>query len=263
MIWGDLFDEPVFVFTGDQDWAPVWASRTYFELVRKLGVPAHLFCTQPCPEVVRARAEGVTTIGWHPNFLPGSSHGDSIEEVISYMQRHFPSATTSRTHVFLESTFISAGLAAAGIRADSQVATLYQPGLEPLLHWTGVLRLPVFFEDDIFFGDEAPELCLDDVVKSLFSPGLKVFNFHPTFVACNIPSRQYYEKHKSRIFEGGEPVVYSGRGTQSFLTEIVEAVTSHGHHFEPFAALIARLTNHVSRNQADFPEAFLRKFLKN
>ena len=41
------------------------------------------------------------------------------------------------------------GLAARGVKYDSNVCLYLQPDLAPLHHWTGIVRFPVFWEDDI------------------------------------------------------------------------------------------------------------------
>ena len=126
-------------------------------------------------------------------------------------------------------------LAASGIVADSQLPTYFQDGLVPLLHASGIWRLPVYFEDDIFFRAFPLELHLDHIRATLFSPGLKVLNFHPTFVAANVPSPAYYAEIKARWFStpGDHPkLVHRGRGTREVLEELAVLVTSRGFAFE-------------------------------
>ena len=71
------WERPVFALTADQDWAPAWASEQLLAVVATLGMPLHVFRTNPCPVLDDAFAQGRITQGWHPNFLPGSDHGDS------------------------------------------------------------------------------------------------------------------------------------------------------------------------------------------
>jgi hypothetical protein len=165
-MWQSLVEKPVFVLTSDQDWTPSWAAERFLAQLNGRNIPIHFFRTNPCPVLDSAAADGRITQGWHPNFLPGSSHGDDVESVINYMKRTFPGATTVRSHACAESTLAWKALLRAGIVADSQPATLYQPDLTPLLHLTGVLRMPVFFEDDVYFDYESDKLDLS-FVKAL------------------------------------------------------------------------------------------------
>ena len=145
----------MFVLTSDQDWAPEWAIERFVSEVRGYHLPLHIFRTNPSSTLDAVAKEGWIEQGWHPN-LPGSSHGDTIAAVISYCRKHFPGATTVRTHCFAEDTHQWTALAKAGIVADSQVVTFFQGHLLPLVHWTGILRFPVYFEDDVFFDGWVP-----------------------------------------------------------------------------------------------------------
>jgi hypothetical protein len=238
------WERPIFTLTADQDWAPAWASEQLLALVATLGMPLHVFRTNPCPVLDDAFARGRITQGWHPNFLPGSDHGSTPEQVIAYCRTHFPGCRTVRAHCFMEHTMAWDALAASGIVADSQLPTYFADGLVPLLHASGIWRLPVYFEDDIFFRAFPLELHLDHIRVTLFSPGLKVLNFHPTFVAANVPSPAYYAEIKARWFStpGDHPkLVHRGRGTREVLEELAVLVTSRGFAFESFEALVDRL----------------------
>jgi hypothetical protein len=131
-------------------------------------------------------------------------------------------------------------LRAAGIVADSQLGTLFQGHLMPVMHWTGIVRLPVYFEDDVFF-DVSESLDLDSITPTLFTPGLKILNFHPTFVGCNTPSRAYHERLKSRTFapdSAAAGLTFDGRGTLNVLRELLERIASAGHQFQRFQSVV-------------------------
>lgn len=239
--WAPFLEKPLFALTSDQDWAPEWAAEMFLAELRRWRIPLHIFRTNPSPAFDNAIAAGKTEQGWHPNFLPGSSHGDSIEEVVNYCHRNFPGATTVRSHCFAEDTFRWRALREAGIVADSQLGTLFQGYLLPVVHWTGIVRLPVYFEDDTFFDVEHPGLDLDTILPTLFTPGLKILNFHPTFVGCNTPSREYHEQRKPQIFARGsslDDTHWHGRGTLTVFRELVERIGSAGHEFHRFQSLV-------------------------
>jgi polysaccharide deactylase WbmS-like protein len=239
-----LWESPAFSLTADQDWAPPWASQQLLTAAARHGVPLHVFRTNPCPVLDDAFAAGRITQGWHPNFLPGSSHGGTPQDVIAYCRSHFPSCRTVRAHCFMEHTLAWDALAAAGIVADSQVPTYFQEGLAPLLHASGIWRFPVYFEDDIFFRYFPDELSLSRIEGTLFGPGLKILNFHPTFVAANVPSLAYYDRIKSRWFSSGtdhRTLIHPNRGTRNVLEELTALVQSRGFRFDSFEHLVDRL----------------------
>jgi len=236
-----FLEKPVFAFTADQDWAPEWAAEHFLEELRRFRIPLHIFRTNPSASFDRAVKMGEVEQGWHPNFLPGSTHGSSISEVIRYCDRNFPGATTVRSHCFAEDTFSWRALRKAGIIADSQLGTLFQGHLLPVVHWTGLLRFPQYFEDDIFFDLQDNELKLETILPTLFSPGLKILNFHPTFVGCNTPSRAWHEQSKGRIFGPDSSACglqFQGRGTNVVFRELVDRILTRGHEFHRFQSLV-------------------------
>ncbi len=239
--WGPFLEKPIFTFTSDQDWAPEWAAEIFLDELRRLRVPLHIFRTNPSPLFDSAAESAKIDQGWHPNFLRDSSHGASVSDVVRYCEQNFPGATTVRSHCFSEDTFSWRELRAAGIVADSQLGSLFQGYLLPVVHWTGIIRLPVYFEDDTFFDIDEAGLNLQAILPTLFTPGLKILNFHPTFVGCNTPSRSYHEQWKTRIFapdSTSEGLIFDGRGTQDVLRELVERILSQGYEFQRLESVV-------------------------
>ena len=239
--WAAFLDGPLFVFTADQDWAPEWAVEVFLSELRRYHIPLHVFRTNPSLAFDQAVKAGEAEQGWHPNFLPGSSHGAAVSEVIRYCQRNFPGASTVRSHCFAEDTFSWRELRSAGIIADSQLGTLFQGYLLPVAHWTGIIRFPVYFEDDIFFEIQESNLNLETIMPTLFTPGMKILNFHPTFVGCNTPSRSHHERLKARIFSAdstADGLTWGGRGALSVLRELVERILSRGYRFHRFHSIV-------------------------
>ena len=233
------FTKPIFALTSDQDWAPPWAMESFLETTRNM--PVHIFRTNPCEVLDRAFELGKITQGWHPNLLPNSSHGKTQEMVIKYMVKHFPNCNTARNHTYLTNTHFDRLLFKSGIRADSQIATYHQEHLFPIKDISGIMRFPVFFEDDVFFDYESPSLHTDNLLKNLFSPGLKIFNLHAIFIACNTPSSQHYQKFKSKIFASrtkSAEIVYNGKGIKTVFTKIKNIIEHKGYQFQCFQKFV-------------------------
>lgn len=234
--------KPIFVLTSDQDWAPAWAVESFLQAT--IGIPVHMFRTNPCPVADNAFATGKITQGWHPNLLPNSSHGSNQEEIVNYMLKNFPNCNTARCHTYLTNTHFDKLLFESGVKADSQLATLHQENLYPLNDISGITRFPVFFEDDVFFRLKAPNLELKSMIKHMFSPGLKIFNLHPTFIACNTPSEEHYSEFRDKIFNSLTPnpsVVFQGKGSASIFREIKELVLENGYSFSCFQNIVDEL----------------------
>ena len=242
-LWGRVGAEPIFVMTGDQDWTPEWAAQRWLDKLAHWNIPGHIFRTNPSALMESAVKRGDLEQGWHPNFLPGSTHGSTVDEVVSYCQKNFSGARTARMHCFAEDSFRMKALAKAGIVADSQNPTACQGYLMPMVHPSGILRLPVYFEDDVAF-DAVGEFTIDTFRKTLFTPGLKIFNFHPTFLACNTPSQAHYNSTRGKFFGTSQPsdgVIYKGRGTATMLDDLADEILSAGYKFESFHGLVDEL----------------------
>jgi hypothetical protein len=235
--------------TADQDWAPEWTIADFLKRVGKLAQPVHIFRTSPSRLLDDAANQRVIEQGWHPNFMPGSSHGATVDEVVAYCQRVFPGLRTARCHCFAEDSYRMRALAKAGIVADSQVATPCQGYLLPIVHFTGILRFPVYFEDDVAF-DADPAFDVGVFRKTLFTPGLKILNFHPTFVGCNTPSQAHYNSVRSQVFGTEEPadgVRWDGRGTANMLDELVGEILSAGHTFTSLHSIVDEVSRAVEK----------------
>lgn len=240
--WGGRFDDPVVVLTSDQDWAPAWTCRALLDAAAERGLPLHAFRTSASAELDRAAAEGTIGQGWHPNFLPGSSHGTTPDEVVASCRALVPGARTARSHCFVESTQQWRALADAGIVADAQVLSAAQSHLEPIVHWTGVLRLPTFFADDTFFGASPDDLDLRGVRRALLAPGLKVVIFHPATYGCNVPSEAWYRANHGAIFASTDAsAMFPGRGTRHVFDELFDVVDDAGLEVVAFEALVDEL----------------------
>jgi len=240
--WGGRFERPVVVFTSDQDWAPEWTCQALLDTTATRGVPLHVFRTSPSAVLDRAAADGRITQGWHPNFQAGSSHGATPQEVVGYCRALVPGARTVRSHCFVESTQAWIALAEAGVVADAQVLTAAQSHLEPMAHWTGLLRLPTFFADDTFFTVRPDELELGGVIDALRAPGLKVMIFHPATFGCNVPSEAWYRGNHAAIFGSTDPsAAFTGRGTQQVFHELCDAIGEAGIEVVGFEALVDEL----------------------
>ena len=227
--------KPLFMITSDQDWAPSWAIEKLLDCCS--GHPVHLFRTNPCPVADNAFKSKVITQGWHPNLLAGSTHGDRPEDVIAYMQENFPGSNTARSHAFNTNTHFDRLLYNAGITVDSQIATLWQDRIKPLLDISRIIRLPVYFEDDVFFNLYGPKLDITEIMKTLMSPGLKIFNIHANFIACNTPSNRHYQEVRDDYFKSSHKeshFIYKGRGTYTVFKELLNFIKKNGFHFQCF-----------------------------
>jgi hypothetical protein len=252
--FAEFLDEPTFVLTSDQDWAPDWALSAMLEIVADHDVPLHLFVTNES-EPLRGERPARMTLGIHPNFLADSTQGASPDEVIDFCLAIVPGADTFRSHAISDNNHILLNLARRGFVADSNLATFLQPGLAPVIHSTGLLRFPIFFEDDVFLWWASPDLEPALLRPLLLAPGLKVLNFHPAFVAINAPSVDYFDARRRSLFgpAGAHTQIepYAGRGVARLLVDLIDTVRGAGFDFISFPELTARARACVDRAYPD------------
>lgn len=233
-----------FVLTSDLDWASEDCVADFLQIAGRFSIRPTMFVTHDSAIVRRAAASGLVELGIHPNFLPGSDHGEGAASVMDYVQRLAPKATAMRAHRYISSPEISSLLAARGLTIDSNLCRHLALGIVPEILPGGVLRLPVFFEDDIHWM-EGGDWSFDTHRDAFLAPGLKILNFHPFFVALNAPDAAFYQRHKQHIKsltgEQAKQLRHRGAGARSFLVETITAVLDAGHRFVSLGELAAGL----------------------
>ncbi len=219
-------EEPVFCLSCDTDWASDYALEQFDALLRDYEIRPTIFATGPSTVLNAMQREDRAEIGIHPNFLPGSTHGSEPTEIIDTLMNWFPGSEGFRCHSFVDSTPISMEMARRGLRYDSNLLLFLQPNLVPLAHGSGLVRYPVFWEDDVHWHHFPDQWELGPLLPALLSPGLKVLNVHPFFQACNIPNGEYYQRIKPHIqtldSASQAELRHPGQGAETFLRTVLE-----------------------------------------
>jgi len=222
-------DAPVVCFTTDTEWAPEWAIDEVLSFFRERDLPLTPFLTHSsavCTGCYGRRGMR-RRVGLHPNFLPNSSHGKTCDEVIDAVCRLWPEAVGFRAHCFYEDSRTVRALKEHGFLYDSNLCLFLQPNCVPLLHHSGLVRFPVFWEDDVHFAKRLPfEFGL--LRRYFEEPGLKVINLHPLLLALNVPTPEFYAANKhlngNPDPDAGRKARFGGAGTRTFLEELAEHV---------------------------------------
>ena len=165
-------------------------------------------------------------IGLHPNFFNNSTHGNKYDEIINHCQKLWPESNYFRSHGFFENSEIIFEFKKRGFLFDSNICLFLQPFCTPLIHASGLIRFPVFWEDDVHTFREL-SLHFDKCKKHFQVPGLKVINVHPLNFTINNPSTQYYIKHKFLYKirdESWKKSIYEGLGELNFINELTDLI---------------------------------------
>lgn len=212
--------------TIDVEWAPEFVIEWMAEKVRASGVPATWFATHDSAVLKSLAADPSQEIGLHPNFLPGSTHGSTMEEVMRHLMRIYPGASGIRAHGLLDSTRHQRYYRELGFRYVSNIMLWGRPSEPFYTPWTGMRHIPLSWEDDVACGS---------VGKRSFeaAPGradaLWVLNFHPLYCYVNdTVGMPVYAGLKAQGTDIGkidrrtlDPVRRQGDGLASTLSEVL------------------------------------------
>lgn len=187
------------ILTLDCDWAPDFVLADVLDRVARKGAHATIFVTHPSPVLDGLGPAGRLELGWHPNFLPGSTHGSTPAEVADHLSALVPKALSMRTHGLTGGTALFRAFleAAPHLRYDSSV---YLPGQKHLsfsdVRFGGkarIKRLPIAWEDDCHLMEKGS---LPHRLEDGETQGLCVLDFHPIHVWLNTADLKVYEKLK-------------------------------------------------------------------
>ncbi|MEW5945393.1 MAG: hypothetical protein AB1742_04265, partial [bacterium] len=193
---GRIYDEaPVFCFTSDVDWASDDVWKSLHRLFVGYGIKPTYFITHGSGFLEGLKREGGAGLGIHPNFAPGSSQGETLEEIIDYCLSLVPGARAARSHQYYDENAVSYMLYEKGIRFDSSVCTRVEPGIKPLTLNSGIVRIPVFWEDGSY-SEYASDWKLNTLKPRIETCGIKTFDLHPMNVVLNVPDRPFYHRLK-------------------------------------------------------------------
>lgn len=231
--------EPVFCFTSDIDWASEAVLERFFEVVNPLGLKPTLFVTNHSDRISESFDKGLVARGIHPNFLEGSSHGDNFRDVVETCIDFAPEAIGFRSHRLFDVTDITHMLKNDfGFKYVSNLGTIFKTGISPIVHESGLLHYPIFFEDGTHLYNRL-NLNVSKYEKYLAAPGIKIISFHPINFVFNAPdfgylrsimdtiSREEYQAMGPKTIEAKKNCSILGIGDT--VLQIVDFVKSRGH----------------------------------
>jgi hypothetical protein len=196
-------------FTFDQDWAPDWAVEDLLAALDSAGLCGTLFVTHDSPILDHLRQHpNRIELAIHPNYLPGSSQGGTTDEILNTLHKWVPEAKGVRAHCLIRSTPLLLAYGHRGFTYEASDLMDGQPGLTPMRMWNGVVRIPIYFEDDVHLmrGRDCAQLRGQGG-----GPGLRVFSFHPVLLALNCATLASYQSLKQSLGARGIPLTSATR----------------------------------------------------
>lgn len=233
--------------TFDIDWAPDWCVHDCAELVRKARTQATFFVTHSSAILDTLRGDSDRfELGVHPNFLPASTQGSGMHEILDHCISIVPEATAIRTHCLVQSTTLFQVLIDhySGIEVDVSLLLPFHEGLTATALFLNecrrpLIRLPYLWEDDI--AAQWPTFTWNQLPFS--NHGLRIYDFHPIHVALNTDTMERYASLKrscvgrplhSLSRNDVAPFVNHGEGARSFLERILGSASA-----EPLSTVTA------------------------
>ena len=181
-----------FHLTFDIDWAPDFCVELILNLLNKKNIKGTFFITHQS-DIIKDIIKNGHHIGIHPNFLPNSSQGKTVEEILNYLLKLAPEATTIRTHALFQYTnlFLKIFTEFPQLKHDLSIFMYKFPHIKPFewkVRQCSFMRLNYNWEDDVAFFDEQ-----FDWITPQFYGDLTIFDFHPIHVALNSFSEKSYD----------------------------------------------------------------------
>ena len=186
--------------TLDTDWAPDYMIDAVADRLTAANAPATWFITHDSPAIRRLMDNRLFEIGIHPCLPPGSTQGETPEDVLAFCMALAPQARSMRTHRLAQSTpWLFQVVERTPVRIDASLYQHHVRDVRPFPFHTPagtMLRIPHFWEDDFEMLAPQPQWTPDGLIEG---DGVYVFDFHPVHVFLNGHDMTAYEGLKSRF----------------------------------------------------------------
>lgn len=220
------------IITLDMDWAPDWMMQPWVDYLREAQVKATWFATHSSPLVQEIEKDPLFEVGIHPNFLAGSTHGETEDQVLQQLSDWFPRAQAVRSHSLHHSERLLEKMTAEyGIQVDCSSFQQACSHLQPHQVYFAeegarLVRLPHFFQDNMHC--HLPERSWTFSDACFHKKGLKIFDFHPVHLILNSADQSAYQRFKAQYSlsevtpEMIKVIEHKGLGGRSLFLELVE-----------------------------------------
>jgi hypothetical protein len=228
----ELLKRNIYIFTVDIDWASEDVIKYCIDYFENKNIPLTVFLTHKSKYLVERYNNFNFDFGLHPNFLKGSSHGNSFEEVIEKCICIKPNANFFRCHRYFDCNDITYEFSRRNFLFDSNLCTLLQD-VKPFIHRAGLIRFPVYFEDGAYL-EHGFNLNFNEVKDKYFSHnGIKVINIHPIQIMLNTCDYKLYRNLTDTIerndwvnlkYKDLYKYQNKGRGIETFVNDLVNHI---------------------------------------
>lgn len=176
----------------DTDWAPQYIINDTLKIINDYKVKCTVFCTNQYDTGNFKDIE----IALHPNYMPGSTHGQTDSECIIGLKKIFPNAIGTRSHRLYWHAGLTDTLINNKILYDSSIMLPFQE-IYPF-NYFGLFRIPAWWSDGFHLKSRHDE----EVVKKKINQhnGVKILIFHPINIFLNSNNNFDYKKVARKIY---------------------------------------------------------------
>ncbi len=214
----------VVVFSLDVDWVSDDILEWTLHLFADEGWPVTVFATHETKLLKQSFNRANIDVGIHPDFFNQTDHAQVIEQLM----RLYPTANGVRSHGLFEYANLMPLYRQFGLQWDSSQLLYLCPHIRPYRHPSGLVRLPIIWEDDDYFSNE-PDWNIAAI--GIDQPGVKCFDFHPIHLYLNSYTASQYSFVKENQFakQAIEEAKYKGKdkGILSFFCKLTDFIKTH------------------------------------
>lgn len=189
--------------TFDIDWAPDETVSHILQALNDKNINATFFVTHPS-DIVKDLLSSEHNVGFHPNFLPGSSQGKNENDIMEYLFSIVPEAYTLRTHSLVQSSPLFHNIFGNYKQLKIDLSMLmYKFSTIEKFPWAfedvAFERINYNWEDDAAFFDNS-----FNWKNPTFNSSVTILDFHPIHIALNSKDNSSYSKLKQMT--AGKPL---------------------------------------------------------
>ena len=220
----------------DVDWAPDFVIDDVVKILETYRVKATWFITHNSPILDKLqRMDALFELGIHPNFLPGTTHGNTHEEIIDHCLSIVKDANCIRSHAYSQSSLLYKFIAEnTGLNIDASVFAPHTPDLRVIKYFVGnryLYRVPVYWEDSNEM--KIPDIQWEFNNLPVSEKGLQVFAFHPIHIYLNTFNISQYRELRVDFPDllHADPAMLMAerqsaqRGVRDFFIEFVQSMS--------------------------------------
>lgn len=169
--------------TIDVDWATEKELSATAETLIKNEVKSTWFLTHDSPQIQKILDVDLFEFGIHPNFMPDSTQGKTISEVMLYLSQIIDSKIVRMHRLYQYSNLFKELGEDYGMLVDVSIFLPETPNIQPHIFRfpkSSMIRIPYTWEDNLEKWNGYRNV---STTNNIFSTnGLKVFDFHPVHI---------------------------------------------------------------------------------